>query len=401
MYIEKLYLPDYPDRIIKYTKGNIVTKKDMHALKVLGIEKVDINILKGICVENTIERCGGSPSNGNHQFSVSVQSNPVKTVEKAQSPKKELNVAKEMYNDLINFSKDISSIDKTNFKFKYESSIPIAKKIVNNVTENPDALVTLTSLRSYDEYTFTHCINVAILAVAFGKYLGLSKEKLLSLGVGSLFHDIGKSRIPDRILNKSGRLTEGEFEIIKRHPQEGYDIAKSIHSLPHDIVTIILEHHEKYNGRGYPRGLFHGDINQLANIVSVADVYDALTSDRVYKEAMPPNDALSIVYEGQGEDFYPGLSELFVKCIGIYPVGSLVLLSSGYTAIVIGSNSEKPLEPTVQLVHDHMGRSCIPEIIDLSSPQYSLNKKIKIKKCLDMKTLGIDVQKYLFDSSED
>ena len=400
MYIEKLYLPCYPNKIIKYAKGNIVTERDMHALKMLGIEKVDINILKGICVETALERCEGSPPDGNHQFSLSVQSKPLRTDEETQSPKNELSIAREMYNDLINFAKNINSFDKFDFKYKYETSIPIAKKVINSITVNPDALVTLTSLRSYDEYTFTHCINVAILAVAFGKYLGLSKEKLLLLGVGSLFHDIGKSRIPDRILNKPGKLTEGEFEIIKRHPQEGYDITKSMHSLPHDIVTIILEHHEKYNGRGYPRGLYHGDINQLANIVSVVDVYDALTSDRVYKEAMQPNDALSIVYEGQGEDFYPGLSELFVKCIGIYPVGSLVLLSSGYTAVVVRSNSEKPLEPTVQLVRDQMGRSCIPEFIDLSAPGYSRNNKIKIKKSLDIKSLGIDVQKYLFDSSE-
>lgn len=224
--------------------------------------------------------------------------------------------------------------------------------IVNSVLRNASALMLMTNLKSRDEYTSIHCVNVCILSVAFGRHLELDADELNELGLGALLHDIGKMRVPLEILNKPGRLTEEEFEIMKRHSTIGREMLKNVEDLPPRSLDVVFSHHERADGSGYPQGLREGHISQFAMMVALVDVYDAVTSDRVYHAAISPHDALSMMYDHTPVAFDKTLYEEFIKCLGIFPVGSLVELNTGQIGMVMTVNRKRHLKPIVMLLLD-------------------------------------------------
>ncbi len=223
-------------------------------------------------------------------------------------------------------------------------------EMVSSVMRNASALMLMTNLKNRDEYTSIHCVNVSILSVAFGRYLGLGADELADLGLGALLHDIGKMRVPLEILNKPGRLSAEEFETIKKHVIHGYKMLDKVDGLPPRALDIVLSHHERIDGSGYPRGLSGEGIGQFAMMVALVDVYDAVTSDRVYHSAISPHDALSMMYDHTPVTFEKGLFEQFIKCLGIFPIGSLVELSSGQVGMVMTVNRKRHLKPIVMLL---------------------------------------------------
>jgi HD-GYP domain-containing protein (c-di-GMP phosphodiesterase class II) len=201
-----------------------------------------------------------------------------------------------------------------------------------------------------DNYTYAHSVNVAVISIILGISLNLSKQKLTYLCIGALVHDIGKSFIPKEILQKPGKLTPEEFEIIKCHSRYGYDFLKNYVDLSSYIKLIVLQHHERFDGLGYPNSIIGNKINYLARIVSIADVYDALTSDRPYKRAMCPSDALEYLMSNAGTLFDYDIINIFCKIVIPFPQGTIVSLSNGDIGIVEETFPNFPLRPIVKIL---------------------------------------------------
>ncbi len=303
---------------------------------------------------------------------------------------REVEKARALYDDSLNLARDFMTGVAQGGEVDYERAGAFVEEVIGSVTRNPDAMVSLTKLRSFDEYTYTHCVNVAVLATAFGDFMGLGERELRDLGTAALFHDLGKALVPQDILNKPGKLTDEEFEQMKQHPVRSFGVLrKRGEDVPPAVLRGIVEHHEKFNGKGYPRALGGENIHPFARLIAVADVYDALSSRRVYKPPMSPNKALTIIYGMRGQDFHPGHAERFIKFMGIFPVGSLVRLSSGEHGVVAGSNPSAPLRPTVIVAWDHALRPRARVTVDLAADSPA-SKQLKIETCVDHEPLGID-----------
>lgn len=231
---------------------------------------------------------------------------------------------------------------------------PRARKVVSQMTEsvlrNPDALVWLTHLKKKHEYTALHSLRVCVLALSLGRHLGYDRERLNMLGIGALLHDIGKIRVPQEILDKPEALTREEFEIMKTHVPEGLKILEGAPGIPPAALEVVGRHHERYSGNGYAFGMSGDDIGDFGLISGIVDTYDAITSDRTYHLSLSPADALKIIYEGRERAYHPWLAEQFIQCMGIFPIGSIVEMSTGSIGVVVTANRERRLRPRVALV---------------------------------------------------
>ncbi|AMQ89466.1 HD-GYP domain-containing protein [Marinobacter sp. LQ44] len=229
-----------------------------------------------------------------------------------------------------------------------------ARKVVNqcvdSILNNTDAMLLLTKLKERDDYTAEHCMNVAILSAAFGKHLGLLEGEIRTLGLCGLLHDVGKARVPLDILQKPGALTPDEFAAMRRHADYGRDILMSSGRSLNAAVDVAYNHHERLDGKGYPRSLKAAQIPYFAKIVAIIDTYDAITSNRVYDTCRSSMTALEIIYKHRGAQFDGELAEEFIRFIGIYPPGSLVELQTGELAVVTEANPRNRLRPRVLLV---------------------------------------------------
>jgi putative nucleotidyltransferase with HDIG domain len=260
------------------------------------------------------------------------------------------------------------TIDTAQAKESVESAI-------NSLINDQNALLCLTQLRSQDEYTVSHSINVSILSLAFGRHLKLSPEQLGFLGLGTLLHDIGKMKIPLEILNKPGKLTDPEFEIMKSHVILGKEVMEATKDFPSEAMELLLQHHERISGKGYPFGLQGHQIGLFGQIVSIMDVYDAMTTNRVYRKATPPHEAIKVIYEGISKDFEKEMVEHFIKTIGIFPIGSQVEINHADIGMIMSTNPDNTLRPSVLLLYDSKRqRYRPPRIIDLTEKDLFTNK---------------------------
>jgi len=225
-------------------------------------------------------------------------------------------------------------------------------RMVESVFRNQDALASLSRLKSRDDYTFGHCVNVCILSLAIGRHMALDSAELNRLGVGALLHDIGKMLVPDEILKKPGRLTDAEFGEMQRHTSLGCELLYKTNEIAEDSRLVAMHHHERFDGSGYLDGISGNDIHLFARIGAVADVYDAMTSDRVYQKGMSADVALRRMYKLKGVHFDPTLVDRMIKCLGIYPIGTLVELNTGEVAVVSMPNHSDPLKPKVLMLYD-------------------------------------------------
>jgi putative nucleotidyltransferase with HDIG domain len=266
--------------------------------------------------------------------------------------------------------------------------------IVDSILRNADALVSLSRLKSFDEYTFFHSVNTSVLSVALGRRLGFSPEDLHLLGSGTLLHDIGKTKIPLEILNKPGRFEAHEFEIMKQHALRGVEVLRATTGFQEDIIRPALEHHERVDGTGYPFGRQRAELTPFGLIASIVDVYDAMTSDRCYHKGMPAHRVLQHLYNlGQDGHLESKFVQQFIQCVGVYPVGSCVLLDSGEAAIVSQLNEDQPVSPKLILVRDANLCTMPPRTIDLK--EQATRPIRKIIAVVDSKELTIDVEMYL------
>ncbi len=246
----------------------------------------------------------------------------------------------------------------------FEEIQAVSRRIVAEVLRNRRALVHLTEIRSHDDYTFAHSVDVCVLSVLVAVHLGYTEVKLQELAVGALLHDVGKTKIEPDLINKQTALDEDEMAIMRGHTMFGFDILRSYQgkmTLP--SIHIALQHHEKYDGTGYPRGLSKDDIHEYSRIVSIADVYDAVTSDRPYRKALLPHEAYELMLFNGSQHFDPMILPLFLQRIAIYPVGTVVRLNTGDIGVVTSVPPEMPLRPTLRLILDK-NRRLYPGVVE-------------------------------------
>lgn len=280
-----------------------------------------------------------------------------------------------------------------------EKARELVTYLADEVIQDPDALMWLTQLKSRDEYTANHCVNVSIMALTFGRSLGMAEVELHRLGLGALLHDVGKMQIPDGILNKPGRLTQGEFEIIKRHPALGHELLKDDNSLETEVLDIVLHHHERMDGRGYPFGHSRKEIAHLTRITSIVDVYDAITSDRCYHDGVTPAKAMENLFAWSEGNFDYPLLQSFIKCMGIFPIGTAVRLNSGESGLVVATDGDRRLQPVVLLVLNAKGEPYMPRrMINMGSAIWATTgKSLRIEQMLEPSALGMDIKTILVD----
>jgi HD-GYP domain-containing protein (c-di-GMP phosphodiesterase class II) len=253
-----------------------------------------------------------------------------------------------------------------------EQTDHVVEQITESILRNSGAILGLLTIKNNDDYTFLHCVSVCALLVAFCRTLGIDTETTHQAGMGGLLHDTGKAFVPNKILNKPAKLTDEEFDIIKRHPRDGYEVLLKSPEIGPIPLDITLHHHERMDGNGYPDKLPPDKIQQLVRMSSIVDVYDAITADCCYHRGIPATDALRKLHEWSSFHFDPKLVQAFIRCVGIYPVGSLVKLESGRLGIVIEQNDTSLLQPKLRVVFNaKTGHRLEPYELDLSRPMGS------------------------------
>jgi len=235
------------------------------------------------------------------------------------------------------------------------TTLQTVEGLADAVTQNRTALVALTAMRNYDNYTFTHMVNVSILTMGQARALGIDGRLLREFGVSALMHDIGKVKTPKEILNKPDKLTDAEFEIMRRHPVEGAEILRRTPEMPILAPVVAFEHHLRVDGSGYPFGAKRQALNVGTMLCSIADVYDAMRSQRAYQQAYPTDRILAVLKKNDGTQFDQHLVRRFVQLLGIYPPGNLVRLSTGEAAVVLAVHAPDPYRPRVRVLFDGDG----------------------------------------------
>lgn len=257
---------------------------------------------------------------------------------------------------------------------KFELIGKVVGDIVDEILYNRKLMVNVVDLRTFDDYTFSHSVNVTVLSVVTGTALGLSRSRLYELATGALVHDIGKVFVDRKIVNKPGRLSAEEFAEMKKHSQKGYDYLKRHSQMTDASLKVALLHHEQYNGNGYPHGLSGEAVDFFSRIVCVADVYDALTSDRPYRRAMLPSDAMEYIMGGYGTMFDPNVVKAFTRKVAPYPVGTCVKLSSGEVGIVVQNYELSCMRPRLRIIENGLPTD---RFMDLTADASTLNVTIR------------------------
>ena len=254
-------------------------------------------------------------------------------------------------------------------QIELEQVNPIVERMSESILRNQDALLSLCRIKQKDNYTFLHSVSIGALMMSFARAVNLSPEEMRQVGIGGMLHDIGKTKVPDKILNKPGKLTEEEFLIMKSHVVHSRDILSDTPGIAQASLDVAAQHHERYDGSGYPLKLKGSEMSIYGQMASIVDVYDAITSDRCYHKGMEPTVALRKLFEWSKFHFNPELVHTFVRSIGIYPVGTLVMLESGRIGIVIEQSGVSLALPLVRAIFNaKKGYYITPEDVDLSKP---------------------------------
>lgn len=271
-----------------------------------------------------------------------------------------------------------------------EALMPIADEMVSSIFRNPDALISLSRMKNKDDYTFMHSVSVAGLLITFARHEGFSHAQIREIAIGGLLHDIGKMSTPDTILNKNGKLTDEEFAIMKDHVVQSRLILEKIPGFSSMALNVAAQHHERFDGSGYPLGLKGDAISSIGQMSSIVDVYDALTSERIYKDAWEPTFVLKKLIEWSQHHFKTEQVHSFIRCLGIYPVGTLVEMESGRIGIVIEQHHSNLLHPTVRFIYNRSTRRYTePRVIELEREQSDT-----IKRAVSPLEFGIDLNAF-------
>lgn len=254
-----------------------------------------------------------------------------------------------IYQDAANTIKNIMDKIRNNESIDITGLQDMVDEVVNEIMENTYAFIQLSSVRDLDSYTYLHSMDVCIYAIILAKSCGMSRSVLSKIGLGAILHDVGKGKVPPEILLKPGPLTKEEFDIMKKHTIWGYEIISGSYKIEESVSNMVIQHHEHWDGNGYPIGLKGNEIDLFSRIITICDIYDALTGDRVYRKRVLPHEAAEYIINTSGKITDPNLIKNFVKDIAVYPVGTNVILSTGEIGRVVGINKEMPLRPVIEI----------------------------------------------------
>jgi HD-GYP domain-containing protein (c-di-GMP phosphodiesterase class II) len=268
--------------------------------------------------------------------------------------------------------------------------------MTESILRNPDAMMLLNTLRQKGSYELGRAMDTSILMVTFGRFLQFPKDRLEVLGLAGMLLDVGKTKLPDSVLQKKDMLSPEEYELVKAHVDHSVDLVGTSQALPPGVTDIIALHHERQDGSGYPKGLKGKDITIDGAIAGLVDSFSALTSARAYAEQASPSNALSLMHKLRGKLFHEALVEQFIQCIGIYPVGSAVELNTGEVAIVIAQNLVRRLQPRVMVILDRNWKTIHPQLIlDLvKEPKATADEPYRIRRTLPKDKLPIDPSEF-------
>jgi len=361
-----VYLHDFnsnwKDGIIYLGQNLIQNENIIDVLKSWNVKEVSIDTERGLDVNSS-----KAPHKAGRE---TVESGQTHKFERPQVPlARELQSAKHVTQDAIQFMQRVAQQAMEGNLPDVDSSYDLANRMYESISRNKDALLLLTRIRTKDEYTLYHSLNVSSLVINMCHYCQVSESQTLDLAVGALFHDIGKAIVPQGILSKPASLSKEEYYEMQRHVEHSANLLSQVKGLPSECYDIALHHHERYDGKGYPHGLKKSEISYATQLTSVCDVYDAITSERCYKPGMDAVVGLKEIYEASGISFSKEVSHDFIQSVGIYPVGTSVVLANGKSGVVV-SSTEDMMRPIVQVFYDEKKNERIqPFKIDMSKTE--------------------------------
>jgi putative nucleotidyltransferase with HDIG domain len=353
----------------------IRSAQDIRKIRKVGVQELYIDTEKGKDVAQA-----PTADNVRREVQEKLEATPesLATPEKPVSVFEELDRARKVRHEAEQTVSDIMRDVRLGKQIEIEQIHPVVEKMVSSIFRNDDALLGLTRIRRMDRYTFEHSVSVAVMLVSFAKTMGMQRETIHEMGIGGLLHDIGKTKTPNDILNKPSKLTEEEFTVMREHVVHSREILSRLEGIPTVALNVAAEHHERYDGSGYPAGIKGEEISEHGQMASIVDVYDAVSADRVYHKGMEPHDVLRKLIEWSKHHFEPKLVQHFIQCVGIYPAGTMVELTSGELAVVIATGSNGLFHPLVRVVDDRKRDIYLsPRDIDLSNQPEGMEQGIQ------------------------
>jgi putative nucleotidyltransferase with HDIG domain len=315
-------------------------------------------------------------------------------IEDGAEPASDIETYRKLYNDAVSVAGTLWNSAKLDGMLDAGAGNQIVNSLADEVSQNRTALLALTTLKNYDSYTFTHMVNVSILTMGQARGLGIDGPLLREFGLSALLHDIGKVKTPSEILNKPEKLTDEEFEILRRHTVEGAEILRRTPEIPSLAPVVAFEHHLRLDGTGYPFGVSRSSLNLGTMLCGIADVYDAMRSQRVYQAAYPTDRILAVLQRNDGKQFDQHLVRRFSQLVGIYPAGNLVRLNTGEVAVVLKAYPPDPYRPRVRLLFDAAG-TAITRVRELSLWESTSEEPRSIQAPVDPAAYDIDPLTYL------
>jgi putative nucleotidyltransferase with HDIG domain len=389
---EELVVGDIPVARAAETMGEL-----MRRLRQLGIERIVID--RGVHEDEieqlvtVVARGEGSEATASLANLPHIRVGRLDVEEQVSASSGDIATFRRLYNDAVKVAGDLWESAKVEGAPDADAARHMVDSLAQAVAQNRTALLSLTALKNYDNYTFTHMVNVSILTMGQARGLGIDGPLLREFGMAGLMHDIGKVQTPNEILNKPGKLTDAEFTILKRHTVDGAQILRTTPEMPALAPVVAFEHHLRADGTGYPSAA-RPKLNLGTSLAGIADVYDAMRSKRVYQNASPTERILTVLRENDGAQFDQNLVRRFVQLLGIYPAGNLVRLASGEVAVVRKAYAADPYRPQVRILFDKTGEKLAPpEDVNLWEVTDESNRSVQAP--LDPTDYGIDPLVYL------
>jgi putative nucleotidyltransferase with HDIG domain len=384
---EDLVVGDIPVARALETMGEL-----MKRLRHLGIERIVID--RGV-QEREVEQLVETIAKAEGRAQTEVLSNlphirvgRLDLEEHVTASKGDIATFRKLYDDAVKVAGDLWESATSEGKPDANAAREMVDSLAQAVAQNRTALLSLTALKNYDNYTFTHMVNVSILTMGQARGVGIDGPLLREFGLAALMHDIGKVKTPNEILNKPGKLTDDEYTILKKHTVDGAEILRKTPEIPTLAPIVAFEHHLRADGTGYPAAV-RPQLNLGTTFCGIADVYDAMRSQRVYQPAFPTDRILAVLQRNDGKQFDQNLVRRFVQLVGIYPAGNLVLLDSGEVAVVLKPHALDPYRPHVRVLIDREGQSMATPR-DLHLWELREGESRSILKPLDPAQYGID-----------
>jgi len=348
------------------TSGHVKNTKVIDNLCSKGVESILIDTSKTL----TFDESGNIIGNDKNDKKPAPKSSPVIL---------EITKAKKLFNESKKIQRQVFSDAQQGRELNLAPVIEITNQTIDTVFKNADALACVINIRKKDEYFLEHSVSVAVLMTIFARFLKIDKQIVQQLSVGAFLHDVGKINVPESILNKPGKLTDDEFTVMKSHVNHSIKIIEATPGISELSIEVAALHHEKLNGTGYPFRITKDKISTYGRMIAICDIFDALTANRCYKEGYSHLKSFSILRSlAKKEHLDQRLVDMFIKCMGVYPVGSLVELSSNKLAIVESRNDGDPTNPKVRSFYNAQdGRYVMTEDIDLSSDEDFIVKGVR------------------------